>query len=110
MDIPEIDIEQAQRLLEDGATFVDVRDPDSFQASHIPGAVHIGDHNVKGFVDATDKNSHVVVYCYRGHSSLGATAFLRDHGFTNVASLTGGFTAWHAAGGSAEPGAAASGD
>ncbi len=36
----------------------------------------------------------MVVYCYHGNSSLGATAFLLENGFKNVASMSGGFEAW----------------
>ena len=95
MDIREIDVTQAQRLLESGnAVFVDVRDPHSFKALHVPGALHLDDSNVQAFVEAADKRATLVVYCYHGHSSLGATAYLQERGFSEVASLAGGFTAW----------------
>jgi thiosulfate sulfurtransferase len=35
-----------------------------------------------------------VVYCYHGHTSLGAAAYLRENGFTDVVSLSGGFELW----------------
>ena len=108
MDVPEIDTPQAQLLLEAGtATFVDVRDPDSFRAEHIPGAIHLDDSNVHQFVADADKQATVVVYCYHGNSSRGATAFFQEQGFTSVSSLSGGFTAWHAAGGASASGVSA---
>ena len=107
MNVPEIDIRQAQLLLEAGtATFVDVRDPNSFWAEHIPGATHLDDSNVQQFVASADKQAAVVVYCYHGNSSRGATAFFQDQGFTGVSSLSGGFTAWREAGGASEQGGA----
>lgn len=36
----------------------------------------------------------VIVYCYNGNSSLGATAYFIENGFKNVASMSGGFEAW----------------
>ena len=106
MDVPEIDMQQAQLLFAAGtATFVDVRDADSFRAEHIPGAIHLDDSNVQQFVASADKQAAVVVYCYHGNSSLGAAAFFQDQGFTVVSSLSGGFTAWHEAGGASEQGA-----
>jgi len=102
MDIPEIDIELAQELFESGsAVFVDIRDANSFHAARVPGAIHLNESTVKDFVANTDKQATVVVYCYHGNSSRGATAFLQDQGFAAAASLTGGFTAWHAANGAA---------
>jgi thiosulfate sulfurtransferase len=103
MDIPEISLDEAQSLhAEGGVTFVDVRDRLSYEAAHIPGAIHVDDSNVQDFVEDTDKGSRVVVYCYHGHASLGATAYFSEHGFTAVASMTGGFSAWHGAGGAVE--------
>lgn len=105
MDIPQIDIPQAQDLLTSGdATFVDVRDPMSYQGGRIPGAIHLDDSNVHDFIADTDKETTVVVYCYHGNSSLGATAFFKDQGFKSVSSLIGGFTAWSAAGAPSEAG------
>ncbi len=105
MDVSETEIQQAQLLLEAGtASFVDVRDSNSFQAEHIPGAIHLDDSNVQQFVASADKQATVVVYCYHGHSSLGATAFFQDQGFTAVSSLSGGFAAWQEAGGASERG------
>jgi thiosulfate sulfurtransferase len=103
MEVPEIDIAGAQELLAGGTTkFVDVRDPNAYAAGHIPGALHLDDSSVHDFVDNTDKSDKVVVYCYHGRSSLGAAAYFQELGFTAVHSMSGGFTAWEAAGGAAE--------
>jgi len=94
-EIPEIQIHEAKRKLDQkDCLFVDIRDPASFRAGHIPGAIHLHDSNVHNFVRTTGKESPLVVYCYHGNNSLGATAFLLQNGFTNVASMSGGFEAW----------------
>ncbi len=92
--IPEVDIATAKTLLAEGAIFMDVRDPASYSAAHVPGARHVNDHNVMQFVNETDPDAKVVIYCYHGHSSLGGAAFLMEQGFSDVASMTGGFEAW----------------
>jgi thiosulfate sulfurtransferase len=95
MQIPQIQIHEAKRKFERGeCLFVDIRDPGSYQSAHIPGALHLHDGNVQGFIQNTDKNAAVVVYCYHGNSSLGATAYLMEQGFKDVASMSGGFEAW----------------
>ncbi|HEY7716102.1 MAG TPA: thiosulfate sulfurtransferase GlpE [Candidatus Binatia bacterium] len=95
MEIPQIRIDDAKQKL-DGKTclFVDIRDPASYRAARIPGAIHLHDGNVQQFLKNTRREQAVVVYCYHGNSSLGATAFLIENGFTNVASMNGGFEAW----------------
>jgi thiosulfate sulfurtransferase len=95
MQIPEIQIDQAkERLDHKDGIFVDIRDPDSYQAAHIPGALHLHDANLQEFLQKTDKEKPLVVYCYHGNSSLGAVAYLLENGFKNVASMSGGFEAW----------------
>ncbi len=96
--IPEIQISEAKDKLDlHDCVFVDIRDPASYQAAHIPGAVHLHDGNVQEFVDGTDKDSEMIVYCYHGNSSLGAVAYFAENGFKNVASMSGGFEAWRQA-------------
>jgi thiosulfate sulfurtransferase len=95
MEIPQIQIHEAkQRLDEKTSTFVDVRDAGSYQSAHIPGALHLSDQNVQEFVQNSDKEKPVVVYCYHGNSSLGAAAYFIESGFRNVVSMSGGFEAW----------------
>lgn len=95
MDIPEIDTDDAAALVgTEGTVFLDVRDEASHRASHIPGAVHASDATIRDFLDDTDRGAKVVVYCYHGNSSRGGTAFLLEQGFTDVASMRGGFEAW----------------
>jgi thiosulfate sulfurtransferase len=93
--IPQIQIHEAKNQLDrQHCLFIDIRDPDSYRAAHIPGAVHLHDGNVQEFLQNTDREKSLVVYCYHGNSSLGAVAYLRENGFRNVASMSGGFEAW----------------
>jgi thiosulfate sulfurtransferase len=93
-EIYQIEVAQARELLESGATFVDVRDPDSYEVSRIPGAFQLNDANVERFVGKSDKHKPVVVYCYHGNNSQGGVAYLMDQGFKKVYSLIGGFERW----------------
>lgn len=95
MDIPEIDSPEAAEHLQAGAAvFVDVRDPGSFGSARIPGAVNPNDGTIGAFVADTDKAQKLIVYCYHGNMSKGATAYFLEQGFTDVTSLRGGFTVW----------------
>ena len=56
MDIVEVDPDTAARHLQaSDALFMDVRDSASFEASHIPGAVHVGDGTIREFLEQTDR-------------------------------------------------------
>ena len=98
-DVPEIDIHAAKEALDAGtATFVDVRDPASHAAADSRGCRHIARQlDVDALEDELDLADAVIVYCYHGNASKDATLFLKQKGFTNVHSMTGGFEAWRAA-------------
>ena len=77
--------------------FVDIRDPQSFQAGHIPNAQPLNNDNISDFLANTDKDTQVIVVCYHGISSQQAALVLESQGLTQVRSMDGGFTAWQTA-------------
>ncbi len=94
-EFKEITVDEARKMLESGkAIFVDVRDPGSYQSAHVPGAVPLNDSNIQDFVAKTDRSKPIVCYCYHGHTSQGAAAYLKDQGFQDVYSVMGGFEMW----------------
>ena len=91
----EINPHLVQEMVEEGiVNVVDIRDPGSYAAGHIPNAVSLNDQNVKEYIEKTDKGTPLVVCCYHGTSSRGAAEFLSQQGFKAGYSMTGGFEAW----------------
>ena len=88
--------ERARPLLEAGAQLVDIRDPQSFAAGHMPGAVHLDNHSLPDFIAGADFDKPLIVVCYHGNSSQNAAAFLAHQGFAEVYSIDGGFELWRA--------------
>lgn len=72
--------------IKDGATLIDVRTPEEFDAGHLDGAVNL-DWNA-GALDAgvaeLPKDETYVVYCRSGNRSAQATARMKELGFTSV--------------------------
>jgi len=73
---------------------IDIRDPQSYAAEHIPGAKHIGNHNVASFLKDADPQRPLVVCCYHGNSSQGAADYFNQQGIEQCYSLDGGFESW----------------
>ena len=98
--IREVDTAQARSLIAEGATAIDVREPDEVAQGVIPGATVIP----RGFLESRiedavrNRDEPIVIYCAGGHRSAFATQSLHDLGYTNVVSLAGGFGAWKSAG------------
>ncbi len=93
-DFKRIAPEQAAELLGQGAGLVDIRDPQSYEAGHIPSARRLDNDNLPQFLASADKSVPLIVCCYHGNSSQPAAAFLADTGFSEVYSLDGGFELW----------------
>jgi sulfur-carrier protein adenylyltransferase/sulfurtransferase len=78
------------------AVVLDVREPDEYDQGALPGAVHIP----RGFLEfqvegrIPDKSAPVVVYCAAGSRSAFAAKTLGELGYTDVASMVGGFNRW----------------
>lgn len=89
-----ISIEEASTLLECGAQVADIRDTQSFQNGHIPGAIHLHNDNLPNYLAAANFDTPLIVCCYHGISSQSAAQFLAHQGFEQVSSLNGGFEAW----------------
>ena len=93
----EIAPQKVQEMLEESSiNVVDIRDPRSYSAGHIPTALSISDNNVQEFIDSADKEKPLVVCCYHGISSQGAAEYFSENGFNEVYSMTGGYSAWPA--------------
>lgn len=87
----------AQDLLRGGAVLVDVREKSEWDAGHAPKAKH---HPLGGLATSMARlpqDRPLVVVCRSGNRSSRATKMLGKAGFDAV-NLTGGMTAWKAAG------------
>lgn len=75
---------------------IDIRDEQSFELGHIDNAIHIGNTNIGEFINNSDRELPLIVYCYHGNSSQPAAAYLAEQGFSEVYSMDGGFEGWAA--------------
>ena len=94
--VTEISVGETLEKVENGATLIDVREDNEFEAGHARGATHIG----RGVIERDiigkfpDKNQELILYCGGGYRSALAADNLQKMGYTNVLSMAGGWTAW----------------
>ncbi len=93
--ISEISTEEAESRL-GRSTFLDVREPDEFEQGALPGAVPLPRGNLEFQVEGKlpDKAAPIVVYCAGGVRSAFAADTMGQLGYTDVASVAGGFNRW----------------
>lgn len=94
--VREISVAETQQRLKSGATLIDVREDNEWEAGHASGATHIG----RGVIERDiigrfpDKSAEIILYCGGGYRSALAADNLQRMGYTNVLSMAGGWSAW----------------
>lgn len=97
MDVPEVDIAAFVSLLAGGVTVVDVREPDEYEAGHVPGAVPIPLGEIEDRAGEVPAGSTVYLICALGGRSRRAAEHLATLG-RDVVNVEGGTTGWIEAG------------
>jgi rhodanese-related sulfurtransferase len=99
--------------------FIDARDAGTFEAGHVPGAIHIDAERLdvdeahgQAMLNAVPRQHAVVVYCSGGNCDLSMRLGrnLIARGFRNVLVFEGGWSEWVAEGAPSEEGAAREGE
>lgn len=85
-------------------TLLDTRDPESYRAWHLDGAVNfpfekgsdLGDDQLQKLSGITilNKSNRLITICGKGRSSSSLVEALERHGFDDVAVVSGGMAAW----------------
>jgi rhodanese-related sulfurtransferase len=100
--VKEITAAETAAMLQAGAAFVlvDVREDREWVAAHAKGAVHMGRGVIERDIEQLIPNraTPLVLYCGGGYRSVLAAESLQKMGYTNVASMAGGWRDWYAAG------------
>ena len=100
--VPEWSADEVRSKASNGKayTLLDVREKDEYRDGHLEGAMSIP----RGFLELRveeaipDKATPIIAYCAGGTRSLLAGKQLREMGYSDVVSMTGGYNGWKNAG------------
>src|SRR5665811_1229348 len=96
-NIREITTEEAEaELAQPGTVILDVREPDEYEQGALSGSVHLPRGNLESSIEGriADKSAHVLVMCAGGVRSAFAADTMQQLGYSDVASIAGGFNRW----------------
>jgi len=98
--VREVTTTEAELAAGDGATIIDCREDSEWEQGHVRGAHHLSKSYIEQDIESLvpDRETPVVVYCAGGIRSLFAAETLVDMGYSDVASMSGGFQAWKSEG------------
>ncbi|HLJ94099.1 MAG TPA: molybdopterin-synthase adenylyltransferase MoeB [Gemmataceae bacterium] len=92
----ETTVEDLKSRLDRGESvfILDVRNPEEYQISRIPGSTLIPLPQLSMRLGELDREREIIVHCKSGMRSLKAQQFLRAQGFRAIKNLKGGILAW----------------
>jgi len=98
--VKEVTVAEARERVAAGALLIDVREQSEWAAGHAAGAVYVGKGVIERDIEAAvpDKGAEIILYCGGGFRSVLAADALRQMGYTDVASMAGGWRDWTASG------------
>lgn len=99
--VREVNVDEARRKLEAGkARLIDVREDTEWAAGRARGAEHMGRGVIERDIEqrVPDKSAELILYCGGGFRSALSADSLQKMGYSNVASMAGGWRAWQEAG------------
>ena len=93
VEVPEVDVDELADARASGAPLIDVREPDEYDAVHVPGAVLIPLGDVMARVHEVPQGEPVYVICATGNRSARAAQWYRTQGI-DARNVAGGTKAW----------------
>ena len=96
----DVTVERASDLMDSKPELVvlDVRTQEEYDDEHIEGAILIPVQELEERIDELSKDDELLVYCRTGNRSGSAVRILQGNGFQKIYHMSGGITAWKAAG------------
>ncbi|HMA33370.1 MAG TPA: rhodanese-like domain-containing protein [Chloroflexia bacterium] len=95
--LPQLTVQdlQAQLAQANAPQVIDVRKEDEWQEGHIAGALHIVGNDVVPGAAGLPHDRPLALICGGGYRSSVASSLLQRAGFTRVANVLGGMSAWN---------------
>ncbi len=95
--IPEIDVDELARRVEQGATVIDVRRAEEYVEAHVPGAILVPLAELDRRAGELPADEPLLLICKTGGRSQRAAEWLSHQGH-DVTNVVGGTLAWMTSG------------
>lgn len=94
----EVSVDKAYEMRDAGAFILDVRQPEEWEAAHIPESTLIPLGELSSRLSEIPSDQTIVVVCRSGNRSAEGRDILLKAGFADVTSMAGGINSWKSKG------------
>lgn len=98
-----VSVNEAYQMVQDGALVLDVRTVEEWNEFHVTNSMFIPLDQLPARLNEVPRDRQIVVVCRSGNRSQQGRDILRNAGFEQVTSMTGGLNEWRASGFPVEP-------
>nr|WP_096435779.1 rhodanese-like domain-containing protein [Alteribacter populi] len=95
--IKQVDVNELKELLKsnpEDTIVIDVREPEEYEAGHIPGVPLLPMHSIPPLLEGFEKDKEYVFICRSGNRSQNVALFMKDNGYDRVTNYDGGMLKW----------------
>lgn len=95
--VKQIEAEELQELVknkQEDVVLIDVREPEEYEAGHIPGVPLLPMQSIPSFIKGFQKDKEYVFICRSGNRSQKVSLFLQQYGIDKVTNFNGGMLSW----------------
>lgn len=90
----DVDVNEAQKLINQGITVVDVRTPEEYADGHVPNALLIPLQEIESRMKEFSPDEQYLIICRSGNRSAQASEILAQKGMKHIYNMTGGMNEW----------------
>lgn len=96
----DVDVQQAQVMVQQGALLLDVREQSEYDEVHAPNVmlIPLGQLPARMNELTSHKDQVIAVMCHSGRRSAKAVKLLEEAGYNRLSNVNGGIVAWEKAG------------
>ncbi|AOM83406.1 rhodanese-like domain-containing protein [Salisediminibacterium beveridgei] len=88
------ELKEVLKTVSNEAMVIDVREPEEFNAGHIPDIHLLPMQEIPEMIEGFDPEKEYIFICRSGNRSQNVAMYLKQHGLSNITNVEGGMMFW----------------
>lgn len=88
------ELKELLQTISNEAMVIDVREPEEFNAGHIPGVHLLPMQEIPALIEGFEHDKEYIFICRSGNRSQNVAMYLKQNGLSNITNVEGGMMFW----------------